>query len=190
MIKKPIFIALLLLAFACKNEDKKDADIDSNEVPVESNERNVDEESDINRYDNIDNLSDSIDTSKTNSTAGDISGRYSKEGKMDEACSCYCVEVSLTGNSEFCLQPDQIYINVRFEKMGNEYHAFYVSPSSKNKNKDLPWADFSKEDPIAKLNPTNNGLKLDWIGFKIDGKIASDYAIFGKKTLEGDFKKI
>ncbi|WBL21757.1 hypothetical protein [Zunongwangia sp. HRR-M8] len=187
MIKKSFIIFFALLAFACKNENKENST--NPDVKVESNEREVDKENDINRYDNIDNLSDSIDTSKTNSAAGEISGRYTKEDKLDEACNCYCIEVSLTGNSEFCLQPNQIYINVRFEKEDNVYYAYYVSPSSKNKDKNLPWEDFSKDDPIATLNPKKDGLELDWIGFKIDGKIATDYAIFGKKTLEGNFTK-
>ena len=82
-----------------------------------------------------------------------------------------------------------MYINVRFKKTVNGYDAFYVSPSSRNKNRDLPWEDFSKEDAIASLKATNNGLELDWLGFKIDGQIATDYAIFGKKTLEGNFTK-
>ena len=64
-----------------------------------------------------------------------------------------------------------------------------MSPSSRNKDKNLPWEDFSKKDAIASLKATNDGLKLDWIGFKINGQIATDYAIFGKKTLEGNFTK-
>ena len=190
MIKKTVIIVFAFLAFACKNESKEASKNSSDpEVEVESNEREVDEESDINRYDNIDNLEEPVDTSKTNSAAGEISGRYTKQGEMDEACNCYCVEVSLTGNSEFCLQPDRMYINVRFEKTASGYDAFYVSPSSKNTNEDLPWEDFSKDEPIASLEPTKTGLKLDWLGFKIDGQLATDYAIFGKKTLEGNFTK-
>jgi len=30
---------------------------------------------------------------------------------------------------------------------------------------------------------------LDWKGFYIDGELAVDYAIYGKKTLEGTYKK-
>jgi hypothetical protein len=32
-------------------------------------------------------------------------------------------------------------------------------------------------------------MVLDWKGFSIDGELAVDYAIFGKKTLEGTYKK-
>ena len=190
MIKKSFIILFALLAFACKNDTKDQSENSSgNEVNVEQNETNVDKENDINKYDNIDNIEESVDTTKTNSAAGEISGRYTKEGEADEACNCYCVEVSLTGNSEFCLQPDRMYINVRFEKTANGYDAFYVSPSSKNTNKDLPWDDFDKDEAIATLQPTKTGLKLDWLGFKIEGQLATDYAIFGKKTLEGNFTK-
>ena len=189
-MKKTILLLLLFIAFSCKNTNNDKSEIAPNETaPVESNESAADKESDINRYDNIDNLEEPVDTSKTNSGAGEISGRYLKQGELDEACNCYCIEVSLTGNSEFCLQPDRMYINVRFEKTGNGYDAFYVSPSSRNKDNNLPWEDFSKKDAIASLKATNDGLKLDWIGFKINGQIATDYASFGKKTLEGNFTK-
>jgi zinc D-Ala-D-Ala carboxypeptidase len=32
-------------------------------------------------------------------------------------------------------------------------------------------------------------MELDWLGFTINGDLAMDYAIFGKKTLEGQYKK-
>ena len=189
-MKKIVLLLFLFIAFSCKNTNEEKSEVEPNDTaPVESNDEKADLESDINRYDNIDNLEETVDTSKTNSSAGEISGRYTKQGELDEGCNCYCIEVSLTGNSEFCLQPDRIYINVRFEKTAGGYDAFYVSPSSRNKNKDLPWEDFSKEEPIANLKATNNGLELDWLGFQIDGQIATDYAIFGKKTLEGNFTK-
>ena len=77
-------------------------------------------------------------------------------------------------------------------KSGNRVsNIFLVNPSAKNlEGKDMPWDKFDKNTPIATLTSKPNGeVEMDWLGFSINGDLAIDYAILGKKTLEGTYKK-
>jgi len=133
--------------------------------------------------------------SKTNSkdSAGTIEGQYIKVGEeADLNCECYCLDLNFNSNSELCLSPDKIYINVKFEKTNNNLINVYLTdPSDINsEGEKIPWAKFDRNIPIATIALQPNGeLDLDWLGFSINGDLAMDYAIFGKKTLEGKFKK-
>jgi hypothetical protein len=54
----------------------------------------------------------------------------------------------------------------------------------------VPFNTFDTTVPIAVLTQTsNNTLTLDWKGFSVNGDLAVDYAILGKKNLEGKFVK-
>ena len=114
-----------------------------------------------------------------------------KKDKPKDGCNCYCLEVNFSGNSELCLDEDKMYIQARFSKTeNNNIKVYYIAPSGRNQNGELPWEDFQQDLPIAVLSPDDNGnFILDWKGFSIDGKLAVDYAIFGKKTLEGSYQK-
>jgi hypothetical protein len=134
-------------------------------------------------------------TSKTDSkdSTGTIEGQYIRIGEeADLNCECYCLDLNFTSTSELCLSPDKIYINGKFEKTNNNLINVYLTdPSDINSEGDkIPWAKFDRNIPIATITPQPNGeLDLDWLGFSINGDLAMDYAIFGKKTLEGKFKK-
>lgn len=133
------------------------------------------------------------DNSNPESHASSLSGNFMKIGEeMDNSCTCYCVNINYTGNSELCLSPSKMYINIRMAKKSNQNtDIFFVSPSSKNtEGKDIPWSKFDKNVPIATITSKENGeIDLDWLGFSINGDLAIDYAILGKKTLEGNYKK-
>ncbi|WP_417886388.1 hypothetical protein [Zunongwangia sp.] len=191
MKHKLLIIAILCMAFGCKKrtDNTTESPKNSKVTPAESNDTTQDK---INPYDNVDNLTSVTKDSLSTNTPNSITGNYKKVETEDSSCNCYCIKINLTENSEFCLKEDEIYINIRFKKAKgeNNYSAFYVSPSSKNKNSKLPWRKFSTTNPIASINATKNGLKLDWLGFTINDEIAIDYAIYGKKTLEGNFIKI
>lgn len=117
-------------------------------------------------------------------------GHYSRKDSKDDDCSCSCFELKMDQNSELCLKEDEIYIQARFsEAADGKVNVFYVKPSENNTNKDLPWDKFDTNTPIATLTPAGQGVKLDWKGFSIDGELAVDYAIYGKKTLEGTYNK-
>ena len=134
-------------------------------------------------------------TSKTDSkvSAGTIEGQYIKMGEeADPNCECYCLDLNFTSNSELCLSPDNIYIIAKFEKTNtNLINIYLTDPSDINSEGDkIPWAKFDRNIPIATITQQPNGeLDLDWLGFSINGDLAMDYAILGKKTLEGKFKK-
>ncbi len=84
-----------------------------------------------------------------------------------------------------------MYIEVKFEKnQDGSTNVYYVNPSNKNiEGKDIPWDKFDRNTPIATIeNLSANEIKLDWLGFSINGDLAVDYAIYGKKTMEGNYK--
>lgn len=121
-----------------------------------------------------------------------ISGQYIKKGEeADSNCGCYCLNLS-SGTAELCLVNGKMYVNTRLQKNSNNtIDVFLVEPSSRStEGMEMPWKDFDRSSPIATIKPTSNGeMELDWLGFKINGDLAVDYAIFGKKTLEGVYKK-
>lgn len=119
-----------------------------------------------------------------------LTGRYIKSDHPEDInCNCYCLDVQLNSTTELCLKDQELYINGRFEQDGDNINLYYAGKSSRTPNSEIPWEKFEKNIPIAVLSPTSNGIKLDWKGFKINGEIAVDYALYGKKTLEGNYKK-
>ncbi len=132
--------------------------------------------------------------SKNNSTAT-LAGNYIKAGLENDAnCTCYCLDVQFNSTSQLCLTPDKMYINVRFEKVNEKLgNVYLIAPSDRNTEGDaIPWSKFSRNIPVATITSTsqNNGeIDFDWLGFTINGDIAKDYALFGKKTLEGKYIK-
>lgn len=119
-----------------------------------------------------------------------INGQYIKSDHPEDTnCNCYCLDVQLNSVAELCLKDQELYIDGRFEQDGNNINLYYSGKSSRTQNSEIPWDKFEKNTPIAVLSPTANGMKLDWKGFSINGEIAVDYALYGKKTLEGNYKK-
>ncbi|MDT0642440.1 hypothetical protein RM553_06305 [Zunongwangia sp. F363] len=118
-------------------------------------------------------------------------GNYIKIGENATSnCHCYCLDVKLTGTSTICLVENEMYINSRFEKAGESINIFYTGPSEENNSNELPWDQFDKNEPVAVLKPQENGkVELDWKGFSINGELAVDYAIYGKKALEGTYER-
>lgn len=119
-----------------------------------------------------------------------LTGQYIKNDHPEDInCNCYCLDIQMNAVSELCLKESELYINGRFEKDGNNINLFYSGKSSRTQNNNIPWNEFERTKPIAVISPTDEGLELDWKGFSIDGEIAVDYALYGKKTLEGTYKK-
>lgn len=127
-----------------------------------------------------------------NPETGQITGRYIKnDHSEDRDCSCYCVNIDFSGSSELCLSENKLYISAHFQKNGNKIDVYYDGKASKTDNKEIPWDKFDQSVSIAEIVPSQNGgFELDWKGFTIDGEIAVDYALYGKKTLEGTYKKL
>lgn len=191
-----ILIFLFLSITSCNDSNKeKKVEIDSeksemvdttNNTPVTSSQENTSEQIDSGNT-NTDRSSEITEKDKS----VNISGLYINKDHLDDnACKCYCVDISLTGTSELCLMENELYINARFQKNGNEIAVYYSGKSASTTNEEIPWDEFETNTPIAILSPLKDGnLELDWKGFSINGEIALDYALYGKKTLEGTYKK-
>ena len=179
------------------NDSKKENDTISNqnqsveakdELGTSAQDQPIDQFDPDARSENVASEKNKKETTTT--TSGSISGTYlNTEHQEDTSCKCYCIEVTTAGSSELCLK-DRMYINARFKQNGSNIEIYYTGKSSGTDEKDIPWDKFETGTPIAVLSPEPNGiLKLNWKGFSIDGEIAIDYALLGKKTLEGTYKK-
>lgn len=198
MKAKLMMICLGLVLFSCKDQKEAEAEDDMTETSgsyemdgVEDSDR--DEEYSTNRVTSGEyEENDSIEK-PTNSASGEnvaLSGTFIKDDHTDDTdCSCYCINVANSGNGELCLREGELYINSRFSQSGNDINIYYTGKSSKTNDKEIPWDKFETGTPIAVISPSGDGFKLDWKGFSIDGDIAMDYAILGKKTLEGTYKR-
>lgn len=125
---------------------------------------------------------------------GNLEGGYIRTDppELPDGCNCYCLEISFSTPTQLCIAPDDIYINARFTPNGNaKANVYFVEMvRSETKENEIPWGDLDKNTPIATAELQPDGtLKFDWLGFAINGELAVDYAIFGKKSLEGIYKK-
>lgn len=211
-MKVPIITLLICILFltSCKdsapseNETLEDSSIDKNIYSNTSSDE-TDNSEEIKQRSKSDIIDSEINPSIENLSSEkkdkpiiekpvtSLSGNFIKIGdEMDSSCSCYCLAINYNGNSELCLTPSKMYINVTMAKVSdNLTNIFLVAPSSKNtEGMNIPWTKFDKNTPIATIKPKGNGeIEFDWLGFSMNGDLAIDYAILGKKTLEGNYKK-
>lgn len=198
----PLMILSFIILVSCKNEPEGAYDPVTNtdteyfppEADIDPDNANVEENIDSVKKDNLpgsgENPEKSGSSEKNKST--DIGGTYIKVGEeSDNNCSCYCLDINFGTGSEFCLLENEMYINTRFQRNpDNTVNVFLVRPSTKNKKSDIPFETFDTDTPIATIAQLPGGeLKLDWLGFKSNGDLLPDYALFGKKTLEGIYKR-
>ena len=208
-MRTPTLTVLLFILMLSSCRDSNTTENNSNKDSISEKELNIEDKDDSNTYtkgtSSSNKVSDSnIDptTSNTNTNtekqnqeiqASSLSGNFIKiSEEMDDSCACYCVDINYSGNSELCLAPSKIFINIRMAKSNNQTtNIFFVKPSPENTGgKDIPWSKFDTNTPIATITSNGNGeMELDWLGFSINGDLAIDYAILGKKTLEGNYKK-
>lgn len=197
-------LGFLFLLFSCKNNDNAgEANPDAStgtEYATEDNTRSNNSEtppqpgttSEENYDSNSPDQSEEESTGSAKSTTT-LAGHYIKTGEeADISCKCYCLEIDFSSTSELCLSSEKMNINVKYEAVGNDMiNVYFVGPAETNsEGKDFPWEDFDKNSPIATIATQPDGeIELDWLGFSINGDLAMDYAIFGKKTLEGSYKK-
>ena len=208
--KFPLALAILFIGISsCKNSDSGN-DVTGDEViTIENESRDALDlktpdpgaNEDLNRNNNQTNdpspdggtVTDPNTPTSNTARSASTAGTYIKIGEEgDRNCNCYCLDLNTAGNKELCLVPGEMYITTRFQKNNdNSFDVYLVDPSARNtQGKDMPWKDFDRSSPIAKIvSKTNGEMDFDWLGFKINGDLAMDYAIFGKKTLEGQYKK-
>ncbi|WP_298246260.1 hypothetical protein [uncultured Christiangramia sp.] len=165
-----------------ENENKVEDTITTQETGFKDlNEQSSDQSEEL-------KTKDTTTTPKEKNT--DYSGTYTNLAFAEDTnCECYCLEVEAGKSSELCLKPDELYMEADFKKVGNEIHVFYKGASVKSKQNEIPWNDLDTGTAVATFSKVSaNEYKLDWKGFQIDGKTAVEYALLGKKTLEGTYK--
>lgn len=123
-----------------------------------------------------------------------LDGKYRKleNGEAAVDCNCNCIEINFDTPTEWCIDKNKLYITAKTQKTGeNSANVFFVAASRElEPDREVPWDDFDKDTPVATLTFSPNGdVKLDWLGFAVNGEVATDYALYGKKTLEGTYKK-
>ena len=180
------YLILLLVAFvvSCENNKKNTAEkIELNETVTETIPEKIKEEK------------DGVELKKEDPKIVTTHiGKYRKMVSDEPAadCNCNCIEISFEQDTEWCIVKDKIYITARSQQTGDNSADLYLVGVSREEDSDrpLPWNDFDTNSPIASIAFQPDGsADVNWIGFSKNGKIATDYAIFGKKTLEGKYQK-
>lgn len=119
-------------------------------------------------------------------------GKYRKLVDDQTATDCNSIEISYDRPTEWCIDKDKMYINARCQKTGaNTADVYFVSASRENSpDKELPWEEFDTNTPVATLTFQPDGsAELDWLGFTKNGELVTEYALYGKKSLEGTYNK-
>ena len=177
---------LALVLVSCKNNSG------NNDPDLPAEKKGTMQPDSIKSNTKIDISENSEERTKNNldSLSSVISGNtYQKNNESN--CSCYCLKFETNNRVELCLAEDDLYIEAKYNQAGDVVNFYYVKALNQENNQDIPWEKFDTNTPVAVLNQAENGmLTLDWKGFSIDGELAVDYAIYGKKTLEGTYKKI
>lgn len=210
-MKRYILLISAFILFSCNDDEKRTAEQEDPQYEVIPSEEDQEkEEREVNgtygsvnttsgqgavEFDREPQASDNeIAVKKKN---GDpFTGHYIKtsSGEEDHAggCNCNCLDLSLESSFELCIEPNYIYITATSKKTGPDSAEIYFVSVKKAENtvQEIPWEKFDTSVPIATVERLPNGeLDLDWKGFSINGKLATDFAIFGKKALEGTYRK-
>lgn len=188
-MKTPIFLFFVfsLIFSGCKDEPKQKTD---------ENSSISDSLSDT----TPDTLSPTFDPSEKQKSgkpnkADILTGIFIRSNSESGSCECNCVEVNFTQTTELCLDKKTgLSIMAKYRRMPEGTLGIYFDTPKKEEgiaDKKIPWDDFDKNTPIAIITySTDNTFDLDWVGFNIEGELATDYAIYGKKNLEGSYRKL
>lgn len=191
-MKKVFFIITALALFSCKDNRNSTTDtserIDPDTISADTLPPG-----------NLQEQRDAVQTDKEEPRyeVEPVASNYGKYRKLIDNtsaadCSCNCIEISYDYPTEWCIDEDKMYISARCQKTGDQTaDVYFVSASRENSpDKTLPWEEFDTTTPIATLTFQPNGnTELDWLGFSKNGELVTEYALYGKKTLEGTYKK-
>lgn len=190
-MKKLLFMLIAVFIFSCK---------DGNNANSETSEK-IDPQTiaaDTLPPGNLQDERNALQTAKergntSNAPVADHSGKYRKtEAENATDCNCNCIEISYDRPTEWCIDKDKIYINAQSKKTSESTaDIYFVSVSRENSpNRSLPWGEFDTITPVATVTFQPNGdAEIDWLGFSKNGEVMTDYALYGKKSLEGTYKK-
>ena len=191
-MKKFLFIILLFGLHSC-NDGRTNASNTSERVDADTIT------TDTLPPGNLQEERDAVQTRKEVKRTGDdpvaaYHGRYRKivKDKAADDCNCNCIEIAYDRATEWCIDKDKMYMSARCKKTGDNTADVYFVASSREISPDrpLPWNEFDTNTPVATLTFRPDGsAELDWLGFSKNGEVMTDYALYGKKTLEGTYKK-
>lgn len=190
-----MFICLLAMSvFACQN-DKKSSSEEFERVEAAKEGVNVSiQDQDLEREEVVkgEDVSSQLENDRPGPSAR-WSGEFIKTNALntDGACSCNCLSIDFNATRTLCLdEKSGIDIQVNYVLKENLVQVIYLNGKGNIDDKNpIPWSDFDKNSVVAEISTANNQMQLDWKGFTIDNKLATDYAILGKKTLEGNYKR-
>jgi len=120
------------------------------------------------------------------------SGEFIKTNALNTSgtCSCNCLSIDFNATRTLCIDEKLgIDIQVNYVLKENSVQIIYLNGKGNLDDKNpIPWSDFDK-NVVAEISTINNQMHLDWKGFTINNELATDYAILGKKNLEGNYKR-
>ncbi|PZD76776.1 hypothetical protein [Mesonia sp. K7] len=195
---KKILLLLLctLVLVACKSDKTTNElnvdDTNSNyEIDMESSDD--DGNSIFNTEDNSEDTSDTNEmetdenTSEENIPILGFEGMFQKADDAYSDCECNCLMIQLNTTERVCLDKENnLYITVTYKKTEEHKAAMYFVKAVGNMDalKPIPWDKFDTGKPIATVHSLGKQLKVDWIGFTLNGEIAKDYDDLGKNVAD------
>jgi len=181
-----------LVIFSCKNNTQSTEDT-SVDIKTGTAIKDTREEAEAIENDAIENEDNRTNTSddKNLEISGELpNGTYINTENEDADTGCNMLMLNYSAPTSLCIDKEGITISVNYKKNGQNTEVFFNGLVENKSDKKIPFNTFDKNVPIAVITQkTNNSLTLDWKGFSVNGDLAIDYAILGKKNLEGDFKK-
>jgi hypothetical protein len=183
-MKTIITIFSILLLVSCKSNTEQE-ETDTNVIPNEST--SISSESETGAQGT---MSSSESSENTNENSQPNEGTYINLENKDAETGCNTLTLDFNTATPLCIDKEGITINVHYKKESGITNMYFDSLASNTSDKKVPFNTFDTTTPIAVLSQTsNNILTLDWKGFSVNGDLAVDYAILGKKNLEGKFVK-
>lgn len=182
-MKKLLFIGLVIItALACQ-ENKKISTLESDaEKEISTSEsKDVIQSEEEQRRERAKREESEANTKKA---IANWNGKFIKVDAENNVCDCNCIQLNFEGPATLCIDQNAgIDIQVKFSKDNDVVNIHYLDGSGNISDKNpIPWADFDKNNIIATITKNGSQLNLDWKGFTIDQKLATDYAILGKKN--------
>lgn len=197
-----MFICLLAMSvIACQDDKKSSSEELTSEDDVIEKISSKEQERDLQTNEHDEEIvevqeEENVSSTSKNDRPGPSaiwSGEFIKTNALrnDAACNCNCLDIDFNAARTLCLDKKSgIDIQVNYKLKGKIIEVIYLNGKGNLDDKNpIPWSDFDKNSVVAEISTTGNQMQLDWKGFTIDNKLATNYAILGKKNLEGNYKR-
>lgn len=184
-------MSTLCMLIGCKsNTEKSESTPNDLNDGIEIGDNSTEANKDTEKNSAIEN-SKTLEITDTNTAITSSSeGTYVNIDNVDAAAGCNTIALNFNAATPLCIDKEGIIISVSYTKSGNNVTMTFNGVIENQKDDTIPFEDFDTNTTLAEITLKPNGfLKLDWKGFTINNDLATDYAILGKKNLEGTFKK-